>query len=182
MPTKPKPDVRFILDLKDDSMGNCMGGAYFIATLEAAICQPNGELTFPQYRDEPGRELVGLVIRAQLDRCAGDFYGFRPTFKPYEVTLENADSMLKVLRRIDKRTRELAERFGYPRDLAAYMGHIADALGADHRQPFCRRVTGDSDMSGTGYRWMDVDYLRDHLATAASEWRTKHGYTITAAA
>lgn len=182
MPSKTKLDVRFLLDLKDDSMGGCMGGAYFIATFEASVYVPGQGLTFPQYRDEPGRELVGLIMRAQLDRSASDFYGWRPTFKPYEVTLENVDSMRTVLHRIDKRTRALAERFGWPHDLAAYMGHAAETLGVTDRQPFGRRVTGNSDINGTGWRWMDVDNLRHHIATEAGAWRVKHGYAEPAAA
>lgn len=179
---KPKPDVRFILELKDDHMAESIGGSYLIATFEAAIDVPGEGLTFPQYRDEPGRELVGLIIRAQLDRCAGTFYGFRPTFKPFEVTLENVASMKAVLERIDRKVRALNDRFGYPHDLAAYMGYVAEALGVTDRQPFCRRVSGSADMNGTGKRWMDVDSLRSHLDTEATAWRTKHGYTITAAA
>lgn len=171
MPAKIKPDVRFILRLEDRH-------DYLIATFEAAVKVASGALEFPQYRDEPGRELVDLTVRAQLDpsRTSGEFYGWRPAFKPWELDLDRAESMVKVLRQVDRRLRELSDRFGWPQDLAAFMGHMADAVGATTKQPFARRATGDHDITGTGYRYMDVDDLRHHLADQGEKWLVKHGY------
>jgi hypothetical protein len=167
---KIKPDVRFIVQVDDQN-------DYLIATFHAAVKVPSGALEYPQYRDEPGREFVDLVVRSQLDRTrtSGEFYGWRPTFKPWELDLERAESMVKVLRSVDRRLRELSDRFGWPQDLAAFMGHMADAVGATSTRPFARRATGDQDITGTGYRYMDVDDLRRHLAEQANEWLVKHG-------
>lgn len=177
MPAKIKPDVRFILHLEESH-------EYLIATFHAAVKVPSGALEYPQYRDEPGRELVDLIVRAQLDRrrASGEFYGWRPVFKPWELDLERAESMVKVLRNVDRRLRELSDRFGWPQDLAAFMGHMADAVGATSNQPFARRATGDHDITGTGYRYMDVDDLRRHVSDQASQWLVKHGVTVVAAA
>lgn len=167
---KPKPDVRFILHLEDQH-------DYLIATFHASVKVASGALEYPQYRDEPGRELVDLVVRAQLDRTrtAGEFYGWRPTFKPWELDLERAESMVKVLRHVDRHLRDLSDTFGWPQDLAAFMGHMASAVGTTSKQPFARRTTGDQDITGTGYRFMDVDDLRHHLGDQAKQWLVRHG-------
>lgn len=165
---KPKPDVRFIVNLKSESSD------YLIFTAHAAIMEGRGPC-FPQYSDEPGYELVDLEARAQLDAHSTSMYGWRAEFKPFTVDKAKAESMLKVLRLIDKRLDALAERFGSPQDLADYMARLAEALGATERQCFARHVKGDQDMNGTGYRWMDTDYLRHHISTEVTRWRVVKG-------
>jgi len=182
-PKAEKPDTRFITNLEDQHCGG-FGGSYLIFTAEVCVQTWEGPRfpSFSTYSPEPGSELTGLVVRAQLDSTAKGFYGFRAEFKPYAVDLGMAESMVKVLRKIERRMSDLATRFGYPADLAAYMGHLASALDASQSHCFGQRVKGDADINGTGYRWMDVDWLRVQTNKEADEWRTKHGYVVANAA
>lgn len=167
---KSKPDVRFITTIKSESIGD----PYLIFGAEVGVMEGH-ELCFPQYRDDPGVELVDLTVRAQMDSHSTAFYGWGATFKPYSVNLAKAESMVKVLRSIDKRLAALSERYGYEQDLAAYMARLAEAVGATESMSFARRVKGEQDMNGTGYRWMNTDYLRSWIDTEVKAWRVQRG-------
>lgn len=75
-----------------------------------------------------------LTVRGQCNPFAKDekpyFYGYRVHFANIDVVTENyAESMLRVLRMINRKMAKLADRFGYPQDLASYLLHLADVLG-----------------------------------------------------
>jgi hypothetical protein len=104
-----------------------------------------------------------------------DWYGWRVSYaEPYRVELPEAEAMVTVLRRIDRGMRRLAERYGSPADLAAFMSHLADVLGC-RTAAFGRRVTAEHDFDGTGYRWMDADALRYWLGSETRTWDAAHG-------
>lgn len=185
MPTKPNPDARMLVTVKDERSHS---DGYLVFSAEPCVetCVGGG-LRFPlfnTYNGDPGHELTDLRVRAQLDgSCAdGEFYGYRAEFQPYSVDLERAQSMVKTLRLIDKRMTALRDRFGYPQDLAGYMAHLVDSLSFDEPRCFLRRVSAEQNMSGTGYREMDTDGLRSWLAHEVNAWRIKHGFVAAEAA
>ena len=127
------------------------------------------------------RALKGLKVRAQMDDHSPAFYGYRVHFDVDQVDLREAERILPILRRIDKKMTALSDRFGYPRDLETFLSHLADALGLSG-QPFVRRVTDDHDFEGTGHRSMDTDSLRYFLNGQAREWRERYGIAAPGAA
>ena len=127
------------------------------------------------------RALKNLRIKAQMDDRNREFYAYRVHFDVDQVDLREAERILPILRRIDKKMTALSDRFGYPRDLETFLSHLADALGITGR-PFVRRVTDDQDYEGHGHRSMDTDSLRWWLADQAREWRERYGIAAPDAA
>jgi hypothetical protein len=123
------------------------------------------------------RALKGLRISAQMDDTSGRFYGYRLGYHDLEVDLRTAETILPVLRRLDKRMTALSDRFGYPQDLVQFLAHLADALGLTG-QAFIRTLdAGQADYEGHGQRSMDVDSLRSWLNDQTRAWRDKHHIT-----
>ena len=127
----------------------------------------------------PVRALKGLKVRAQMDDHSREFYAYRVMFADADVTLQDAERMLPVLRRLDKKMTALSDRFGYPQNLETFLSHLADALGITG-QPFVRRVTDDQDYEGHGHRSMDTDSLRWWLADQVKTWRERYGIPVRA--
>jgi len=125
--------------------------------------------------------LKGLRVKAQIDDHSGRFYGYRVHFDIEQLDLREAERVIPVLRRLDKRMTALADRFGHPRDLTAFLAHLADAMGLSGKS-FVRRVTDDADYEGHGHRSMDADALRYWLDGQAQDWRKRHGIAEPAGA
>jgi hypothetical protein len=139
------------------------------------------------------KALHGLTVSAQMDESTAKvpgrlFYGYEVHYHRERLNLRDAEAILPVLRRLDKRMTELTGTFGAPQDLTAYLARLAVALlpkGTGH--PFVRRL-GTVDSSGqpraeedyewTGHRSMDVDQLRYWIQRQAELWRGKHGIVL----
>src|SRR5260370_31347445 len=121
-----KPDVRFYVEVVD-SAGNRLGGSqYGNFYARAMILAPDRFAERNPYTlhdpdsysiPDPGagyRALAGLEISAQCDDSARDFYGWSVPHPRDRVTLADAENMIKVLRRVDKRAEALKAEYGYP--------------------------------------------------------------------
>lgn len=181
--TKPTLDARWIIDIKDESS---MGDPFLRFTANIAVMTDDG-LRNPQFsawnHGDPGGHLADLTVRAQVSRGLdhGGFYGYRAEFAPYSVNLDLATSIAKVLRMIERKMEALSARHGSPTDLAAYMAGLSDAIGAAESQCFGRRTQASHDLDGSGFRWMDTNYLRFYLNEQVDAWRTRHGIVRSAA-
>jgi hypothetical protein len=113
-----------------------------------------------------------------MDDRSGYFYGYRVHFDIDQLTLDEGERALPILRRLDKRMTALSDQFGHPRDLVQFLAHLASALGLTG-QPFVTRVNDDADYEGHGHRSRDVDSLRYWLDDQAKAWRERHGITVT---
>ena len=124
-----KPDVRFAVTIQDSS-GNRYGGTQYRNFAARAYI-----LARDKYRDDhayelhspdsysveagPARVLAGLQITAQADdstmRKPGDeWYAWTVSFDRSRVELRDAEDMLPVLRKIDKRIAKLTAELGQP--------------------------------------------------------------------
>ena len=103
--------------------------------------------------------LKGLRVKAQMDDRSGYFYGYRVHFDIDQLTLDEGERALPILRRLDKRMTALSDQFGYPRDIVQFLAHLANAMGLAGK-PFVTRVTDEADYEGHGHRSRDVDSLR----------------------
>jgi hypothetical protein len=178
---KPKPDLRLITRFEDQNHG--CGDLYLIFTAEVATMTDDG-LRYP-YLHETGGEFTGLSVRAQLHaRHSSGMYGYAAEFRGTNgLDLRTLRSMATTLARVDRKMAALVERFGYPVDLAAYLSNLADSIGVTTKYCFGQHIgRGETDITGTGYRWMEATYLRNHIETQIAAWRTKHGLTVPAAA
>lgn len=121
------------------------------------------------------RVLHGFRVSAQTDTDSRErFYGYdQPAYVLHEgVTLRTGETALPVLRKLDRKLRELNGRFGYPADLPAYLARVADALlPRGTAYPFVRLLTaGEDDYEGTGHRAMNADALRCWLNDQVKSW------------
>jgi hypothetical protein len=123
-------------------------------------------------RREP---LADFKITGQLDRN-GDIYGWRAEYHDvYSVGLTDAETMLKLLRKVDRGMEKLRAEWGYPqtfRDYVAQVGKIIGVKGYGYRVDDGR--TGWSYDENT-YQWTDVEGMgyrvgrlqADHQKTTA---------------
>lgn len=169
-----KADVRLTVSVKDDTFGSpCM-------TFRADVAVMTGEgLRNPvwhDYSDRPADAFDSLAVTAQCDR-RGEFYGYQVRYlQPYDVSLQRAESMVKVLRKVRRHLEQLTAKYGAVTDLASFTARVADAIGASGR-PFGWRVPREKDFDGSGYRWADTDGLRYWLNDQVRAFRARHGAT-----
>lgn len=185
-PKAPKPDIRIIVSAKDTSDRE---QAFMTFEAHVAYTSPRGLLNplAGSNRGDGVEHLADLIVTAQIDPsgssdCLSRWYGYSVEAKPYIVDLRRAKQLVKVLGAIDRKLTTMNERRGYPTDLADFLGRVGEAIGAAKTYPFGRRrQEGEPDMDGSGYKWMNVDWLRDYLNKTVTDWREKHGYSMTTA-
>ena len=190
MTTVTRPDLRLHVHF-EDSPYNSWGSKYAHVYVTPVV-MARGKYGDQRYEahsvdsydiDVPAAvsALKGLRVKAQIDDHSGRFYGYRVHFDIEQLDLAKAERVIPVLRRLDKRMTALADRFGHPRDLTAFLAHLADAMGLSGKS-FVRRVDAEQDIEGHGHRSMDADALRYWLDGQAQDWRKRHGITEPAGA
>lgn len=184
-----KADVRFAVTISESS-GNRYGGtqyrnfaarAYILAR-DKYSSDHAYELHSPDsYSVDagPARALAGLQITAQADdstirRPGDEWYGWEVSYDRSRVKLADAEEILPVLRKIQKRLDKLTSELGRPATLAQYCAYVASAITA-RTSVFMRSIPASQDYEATGYRSMDADALSYHLQSDAQEWRKNHG-------
>jgi hypothetical protein len=151
------------------------GSDHYLHFTGRLVVQHDGELRGADRYAERERGLQDLTVTAQRDTSAKHFYGFEVSYRePYSVRLEDAELMVKVLRKIRRRMDQLREKWGYPTDIAMFAAHAMSALTAAP-QPFLRRVPPERDFAGTGYHAMNADGLRWFVADEVAKWEKERG-------
>jgi len=189
--TTGKPDLRLHVRF-EDSPYNSFGTRYAHVYVMPVI-MARGKYGKQEYDawdvdsyeiEEPPaavRALRGLRVKAQMDDHDTSWYAYRVHFQAEydQVSLHEAERILPVLRRLDKKMATLADRFGYAQNLETFLTRLADALGITGK-PFVRRVPANQDYEGTGHRSMDADSLRWWLQDETNKWRERYGITAGA--
>lgn len=117
-----------------------------------------------------GMRLSDLRISSQGNNIDADrrLYGFDVVYRDsYAVDLHAAEEMVKTLRRIDRRLAALNAKYGTPATFGAYLGRVADAIGAT-RFVFKRGTARGWSYSDNEHRIAEVgDGIRivDFMAT-----------------
>ena len=180
------PDVRVLVTVTDD--GDRWGGAPTLRTVASVVYfGDDGSVRSPQFSSwDSGRPedrvgvYEGLCVTAQLSAWKGvvdsaDFYGRTLGWRDlYSVDFDQAESMVKVGRRIRRHLDRLDERFGRATEFAALLGRFADAVGASPEGPLGIYRREEIFPNGTNYRWMDVDSMRMHLGRRIADWMSTH--------
>jgi hypothetical protein len=169
--TDSKPDIRILVDVKQENSGG-WSGKYLKLRCDFVYMTDEGLRNggSGHYNRDP---LSGLTFTGQLDTGGStDFYGQTLAYMDqYSVELADAELMVRTLRRVQRRVATLTEKFGQPADTAAHLALIANAAGATEKSCFGRRVSGNAwSYDGNEYRWMDADALRYHLDTKVREF------------
>ncbi len=187
--TKTAPaDVRFAVTITDGTRypGDQTSYRHFTARAYVLGVDKYGstgrpELLSPTDYSVPStaKALDGLTVTAQADsdsmkRPGDEWYAWEVSYDRSRVQLKDAEEILPVLRKIDKRVARLTSELGRPSTLASFCAYVASAI-TRQTSVFLRRVDAEQDYEGTGYRSMDADALSYHLASDASEWRKDHG-------
>jgi hypothetical protein len=140
-------------------------------TAHVVYIDPGGRVLNPLASDRDVGDFADLAITAQYTPGMGaeDWYGFHVAYvQPYQVHLEQAERMVKRLRKTHKALDRLDEKFGRTVDLAGFCGRVADAIGCIETAVFSE-YSRELTINGTHYRWTDVDGLRYRLAKIAKE-------------
>lgn len=167
-----KPDIRFIVSTK--TTANFDDSRYLHVTANVVVVTAEGirNPLFDSYANEGAGHLDGYQVTAQMDNTSNRFYGFRADFGDlYRVGLKRAESMVKVLRKIDRHLAKLDVKYGYVTDVSAFAARVADAIGSTDAHCFGIKSTNGWSHDDSGYRWLDTDGLRGHLDQQVKEWQ-----------
>jgi hypothetical protein len=183
---KPKPDIRLLVSTEDT---NSFGDQTLRLTVNVVVLTDDG-IRNPSFgwSDETGAgDLANLQVDAWLGKRDSTWLWPREVEyrSVYDVDLRRAESMVKTLRRINKRFNAMSERYGYPQDLAGWLNYLANAVGATKTAVFGYLVKRDPHTAINAYddgdyRWVGVNELRYHLDKVARDWRDKHGIEVPA--
>ena len=191
--TKPaRPDIRFTVTITGSER---FGGdtQYRHFTARAYVLAPGRysadhavELHSPDSyeieRTDATKALAGLEITAQADdnsmkRPGDEWYAWSVHYDRHTVGLRDAEAILPVLRKIDRRMTRLTAELGRPATLAQFCAYAVSAITPE-RNPFMHQVPDSQDYEGHGYRSMDVNALDGHIWSDAAEWRKNHGIDV----
>lgn len=122
-----------------------------------------------------GEPLADLAITPQLDHVAADPhpYGWRTEYRqPYAVDLRRAQTMVTVLRKIDRGLERMRGQLGHPESFTAYLARVARALGVTR---FCwateRRGWAHDDNE---HRFADADEMTHHVNRLCRDFAKEH--------
>jgi hypothetical protein len=180
---KPKPDVRFCVEIPDPERAVFSDGVRYVKFTAAAMVLSHDPA-------EPGlwgcdsycietrgvRHLDGLEITAQADtgtlrKPGREWYVWSVHYRRDRMELQAAEDAVKVLRAIDRRMRKLGDELGPPATLAQFCVYAAGAITRE-RQPFQIRVDRpEHDFEGTGYRSVNATQLEYHISSRCTEIR-----------
>ena len=112
----------------------------------------------------------GLQVKAQMDKHNGAPYGYELTVNPMrdELTLQHAESMVKVLRPIKRKLEKISQMEGYPSDYMEFMMRLVRVLKV--RAFYTRENNIQFKLN------MNIGRLRDYLAKSIDENNNKLGY------
>lgn len=170
---EPPATLAFTVSVQDR-----YGARYLVA--EAVYVNPNGELRNPVWQrfDQPPnvKHLADFSVRARISRDMGVF-GMQCVFKPLEIDEGNigqAESIVRVLRKVHKGLARLDEEQGYVSDFAQYLFRVAQVLGI--RTYYAQNTEQQRDMTGHSSSPVTAPSLQYRIG----EWEKQYGKPTTA--
>jgi hypothetical protein len=167
---KEKTDIRLLIRIAPE---NNLGEQILRYTAMPVIIKDGAVSGMGTYG--PGSELDDFQVEAWRD-TSHDFYhaqfGYRDV---YRISLTRAEEMVRILRKVDRKTRQLSVKYGGPESAATTTAYVAEALGITAERPFIRRVPPEQDYDGTGYRNMNAAELDYHVRSESGKWAKEHG-------
>jgi hypothetical protein len=157
-----KPTFAFVVSV-ESMHGNTRIVAHPIYHNEA------GEMRNPSFgRFEIGSELASFAVSAYIDQGSERPYGFFHHFAPYQTELEQAESIVKVLRKVAKALKHAETERGYVSEnmFAEYIFRVAAAVGIKdyyiHNSAKGRSVSGEvwRKVDGTGVQYFISEAVR----------------------
>jgi hypothetical protein len=115
------------------------------------------------------RPLGDLAITAYRNpSVSGDnWYGYELEYhSPFRVNLQQLEFMVKFMRKVNAKLAKFDEQWGRADDLAGFCARAVQAIGG--KPPF-GIYHREVQISGTHYRWVDVDGLRSWLEKPADD-------------
>lgn len=157
---------------------NMLGENQLRFTAEPAAFNADGQCYSAGFNAEEAglsRDLEGFKVEAWRAPRDDKFNCWRPEFRDiHSVDLARAETMVKVLRRVNKQLNALVERFGFPSGPAQWTAYAAEALGIRGERPFVR-YSKEMRPDGTHFHHMSADWLAGWLAREERDYAEKHG-------
>jgi hypothetical protein len=130
-----------------------------------------------------GADLADLRVEGWVDRDSvnkDDFYwgghGYNSIEyrEVYTIDQARAESMVKTLRRINRKMDALEKKWGYAQDFAQFCGYLAVAIANSSGAVFARRVPNSGrgwSYDDSEYTWLDSNSLRYYFKDELRKWR-----------
>lgn len=122
-----------------------------------------------------GEPLADLAITAQLDHVAADPHphGWRTEYQqPYAFDLRRAQTMVGVLRKIERGLERMRAQLGHPESFTAYLARVARTLGATR---FCWATEHRGwSYDDNQHRFADADEMTYHLNRICRDFAKAH--------
>lgn len=162
--TAEKRDVRILLDTDAKDYGDSRRTLHFRAYPVYVLADGSVRNFAGSLDKDP---LADLQITAQHDRVAANPYGWRVEYRDvFSVDLNRAETMVKTLRRIERRMDAMRDELGYPESFAAYVTRVGKILGVKSYGQYRREIFPN----GSHYRWNGADYVSDYVRHACEEF------------
>lgn len=157
---------------------NILGEEQLYFTAEPAAFCADGVLYTPGWQTQHdaglSEDLSDLIVEATRNYNYKEWSHYPPEFRRlHSVTLARAETMVRVLRRVNKGMRELSERIGRPQSPAQQAAYMATVLGVKGDYPFARYVK-EMRPDGTHYHHMNADSLGEWLHKQEAEYLEKY--------
>lgn len=166
-------NVKFYLQSKRENYGE----PSLLVSLHPAYLTEEGAPRNPQWEGLVRNgldELASFEISARYGESFG-WYGWQAEFRDvYCVDLPRAESMVRVLRTVQRKLAAQDKAYGSPPDFPTYCARVAKAVGAtlDGSTFGLPAPRGETIWaSGERYRWTDVDSLRYRINDLVTQFQ-----------
>jgi hypothetical protein len=142
-------------------------GEYHTLLVDVFALREDGTLNYS--RDT---ELHGFGFKVQADRTKTDFYAWESAGNFLadgdRVSLRDAERMVKVLKRVNRKLADLETRFGPVADFAEHIARCADALGITTARE--KRDVHGSTWDNENYRTYTIPELVSKIRAEQADW------------
>jgi hypothetical protein len=159
-----KPTVAFLVQI-EENYGTVQMTARPVYVVGGELLNPQ----WPQYGACPCPELADMEIGGYLREDKSGTYSPSVTFAPHRVKLEQAESIVKVLRKVHKGLDRLNDTEGYlpDGDFAGYVFRVARILGIGTY--YVRNTKRAAAVSGERFRLVDGVGVQSYVSARISE-------------
>ena len=144
-------------------------GEYHTALVDVFKLRPDGTLDY-----SANTELQGFGFKVQADRTTTTFYAwesegnFLSSTDGDRISMRQAERMVRVLKRVNKKLADLETRFGPVADFAEHIARCADALGITTARE--KRDTYGSTWDAENYRIYSIPELVSKIRAEQADW------------
>jgi hypothetical protein len=176
---KTKPDIRFVVSTSEPSWSgerNLQLEAHLVVVTDEGVRYPSfGWSDTTGAGDYEGLKVTAHVYNTDSDLTYSDWiYSQVPqVYDVYSIDARRAESLARMLKRLQTKLFRLDEQLGATRNLTDYLARLALACGATTTRCFGVRTKPGTTWDELALRWMDINGLQMHLTDAVNDWKKR---------